>query len=64
MVKAIYRFKTDKISVADDFEPAPDWLWESARGLAHSGTLRAVREMYKMRGGPLPLFYLSFIIPL
>jgi putative transposase len=25
MVKAIYRFKTDRISVDDDFEPAGDW---------------------------------------
>ena len=25
MVKSIYRFKTDRVSVSDDFEPAPDW---------------------------------------
>jgi putative transposase len=25
MVKSIYRFKTDRISVADDFEPSEDW---------------------------------------
>ena len=25
MVKSIYRFKTDKISVGDDFEPCADW---------------------------------------
>lgn len=25
MVKAIYRFKTDRISVADEFEPDADW---------------------------------------
>ncbi|HEY9174888.1 MAG TPA: hypothetical protein VI136_21575 [Verrucomicrobiae bacterium] len=25
MVKAIYRFKTDRISVTDDFEPSADW---------------------------------------
>lgn len=25
MVKAIYRFKTDKISAADEFEPVADW---------------------------------------
>jgi len=25
MVKAIYRFKTDRISVTDDFEPSVDW---------------------------------------
>jgi len=24
-VKSIYRFKTDKVAVADDFEPAADW---------------------------------------
>ncbi len=25
MVKSIYRFKTDRINVADDFEPAAEW---------------------------------------
>jgi len=25
MVKSIYRFKTDRVSVADHFEPDPDW---------------------------------------
>jgi len=25
MVKAIYRFKTDRLSVQDEFEPSPDW---------------------------------------
>ena len=25
MVNSIYRFKTDRIQVADDFEPAPEW---------------------------------------
>jgi hypothetical protein len=24
-VKTIYRFKTDKVEVADDFDPVPDW---------------------------------------
>jgi hypothetical protein len=25
MVKSIYRFKIDRLEVADDFEPANDW---------------------------------------
>jgi putative transposase len=25
MAKSIYRFKTDRLQVLDDFEPAPDW---------------------------------------
>ena len=25
MVKSIYRFKTDRLQVLDDFEPAPEW---------------------------------------
>jgi putative transposase len=25
MVKSIYRFKTDRVSVADEFEPDSDW---------------------------------------
>jgi len=25
MVKSIYRFKTDRIAVEDDFDPAPEW---------------------------------------
>jgi len=25
MVKSIYRFKTDRINVPDDFEPGADW---------------------------------------
>src|SRR5207247_1124100 len=25
MVKSIYRFKTDRLSVEDEFDPAPDW---------------------------------------
>jgi putative transposase len=25
MVKSIYRFKTDRLQVTDDFEPAPEW---------------------------------------
>jgi putative transposase len=25
MVKSIYRFKTDRVSVEDDFEPTPEW---------------------------------------
>jgi putative transposase len=25
MVKSIYRFKTDKVSVADEYEAAADW---------------------------------------
>ena len=24
-VKTIYRFKTDKLQLSDDFDPAPDW---------------------------------------
>ena len=24
-VKTIYRFKTEKLQVPDDFDPAPDW---------------------------------------
>ena len=25
MVKAIYRFKTDRLQIPDDFDPGPDW---------------------------------------
>ena len=43
MVKSIYRFKTDRISVADEFEVSADWqAGKSARGLAQSKTLARV----------------------